>query len=134
MDRRDFLSGCFGGCLMVAGLGSCSKDTERPAEGEVITVDLNTDLLVPGSFVRIKNLLIIRFAEGNLATNFAAMEGICPHAGGELEWANTENRVVCPVHGSRFSPQGSLVNGPAASNLRLFNISVAGNLLEIKVN
>lgn len=119
--------------MVIAAASACSKNVDALTADETIMVDLTRDLLLPGNFLRTKGVLIIRLASGNQAANFAALEAVCPHAGGDLNWSDTENLVVCPVHGSRFSQQGNLVNGPAARNLRKYAISISGNLLEVRI-
>lgn len=39
--------------------------------------------------------------------------GICPHMGGVLHWNTAERSWDCPLHGSRFAPDGSVLEGPA---------------------
>lgn len=38
---------------------------------------------------------------------------VCPHLGGRLCWNQAEGTWDCPVHGSRFSPEGTVLSGPA---------------------
>lgn len=37
----------------------------------------------------------------------------CPHVGCELEWNHAERTWDCPCHGSRFSYEGDIIEGPA---------------------
>jgi Rieske Fe-S protein len=34
-----------------------------------------------------------------------------------LQWNNDEKSFDCPLHGSRFTGLGTVINGPAVSNL-----------------
>lgn len=43
---------------------------------------------------------------------------VCPHLGGILTWNDAETSWDCPLHGSRFSPAGDLLEGPATSGLK----------------
>jgi len=43
---------------------------------------------------------------------------VCPHVGGVLQWNADEKSFDCPLHGSRFTIDGVVVNGPAISNLK----------------
>ncbi len=45
------------------------------------------------------------------------MSAICPHKGCGVEWHTGEKDWYCPCHGSRFSPTGKLLKGPATRDL-----------------
>lgn len=47
-----------------------------------------------------------------------SVSAVCPHLGGILGWNEAERSWDCPLHGSRFSKVGELLEGPATSNLR----------------
>lgn len=49
--------------------------------------------------------------------NVTEMSALCPHLKGIVCWNQTEKTFDCPIHGSRFSPQGLCLTGPAKSNL-----------------
>ncbi|MGC0251413.1 FAD-dependent oxidoreductase [Pseudactinotalea sp. Z1748] len=41
----------------------------------------------------------------------------CPHMGGLVRWNDAEQSWDCPLHGSRFTAGGDLIEGPATSGL-----------------
>ena len=43
---------------------------------------------------------------------------ICSHLGGTLRWNDAERSWDCPLHGSRFTPDGAVLEGPATRPLR----------------
>lgn len=43
---------------------------------------------------------------------------VCPHLGGAVRWNPVEHTWDCPVHGSRFTPHGDPIGGPAISGLK----------------
>jgi len=43
---------------------------------------------------------------------------ICPHLGCIVQWNAIEKSFDCPCHGSRFSCEGKLLNGPARTDLQ----------------
>lgn len=45
--------------------------------------------------------------------------GICPHLGGVLRWNDAEATWDCPLHGSRFDRDGSVLEGPARRPARV---------------
>ena len=42
----------------------------------------------------------------------------CPHMGCALKWNEEEQSWDCPCHGSRFTAEGKLLDGPATGNLK----------------
>ncbi len=43
---------------------------------------------------------------------------VCPHMGGVLQWNDDEKSFDCPLHGSRFTAYGAVINGPANCGLK----------------
>jgi hypothetical protein len=42
---------------------------------------------------------------------------VCPHLGGIVNWNDADRAWECPLHGSRFAPDGTLLEGPATGDL-----------------
>jgi glycine/D-amino acid oxidase-like deaminating enzyme len=46
------------------------------------------------------------------------VSGVCSHLGGIVRWNDAERSWDCPLHGSRFGPDGRVLEGPAVCGLR----------------
>lgn len=51
-----------------------------------------------------------------------AFSAVCPHLGCIVQWNGDEKSFDCPCHGSRFSCDGMVTNGPAKTNLSKIHI------------
>ena len=137
MERRKFISEVG---LSVAGicavcLGACSKSSAPgggvgPANVN-FSVDLNSSLLNVGNSIVQSGVIVVRLAAGNTASSFTAVQVSCTHEGSAINYNTGQGIFICPNHGSRFSTNGTVILGPASSNLRQYNISVVGNSLNV---
>jgi Rieske Fe-S protein len=46
-----------------------------------------------------------------------AVSAVCTHLGGVLSWNDAECTWDCPLHASRFAPDGTRIEGPATRDL-----------------
>lgn len=53
-----------------------------------------------------------------------ALRTVCTHLGGVLRWNTAEQSWDCPLHGSRFDPDGRVIEGPATRDLSRTDHSV----------
>ena len=72
----------------------------RPGQGAVIRRGL-------------RKIAVYRDEEGRLHEHSA----VCPHLHAIVRWNEIEKTWDCPAHGSRFTPDGQVVNGPANRGL-----------------
>ncbi|MFE3847017.1 FAD-dependent oxidoreductase [Flavobacterium sp. LB3P45] len=62
----------------------------------------------------LKKIAAFRDEQNNVHLSSA----VCPHLGGILQWNADEKTFDCPMHGSRFTNEGKVINGPATSDLK----------------
>ncbi len=54
--------------------------------------------------------------------NLHACTAVCPHLGAILQWNADEKSFDCPAHGSRFTTEGKVINGPAVTDLKKLEV------------
>ena len=105
-----FKEGEFGGIFTFGKVSDLPKDGEAPA-----------------NFPKVK-LWLSKTDEG-----LVALYKVCPHLGCLYGWADVTQRFECPCHGSKFTPDGEFVSGPAPRSLDRFKIIATrpdGSVLE----
>jgi Rieske Fe-S protein len=143
INREEFLNKLTGGLAVtcVACMAAaCSKDesvtpgnTTIPAGNTSgVTVNLATELKNVNDFIAKSGVIVIRTATGNTSNSFLAFSSSCPHAGATVEYNSSTTSFLCAAHGSTFSANGSLVNGPATKGLTSLVIVIVGSTLTVK--
>jgi len=46
-----------------------------------------------------------------------AVSAVCSHLGGVVAWNDADRTWDCPLHASRFAPDGTRIEGPAIDDL-----------------
>jgi len=87
-------------------------DKLKPGEGGIISFGM-------------KKIAAYRDEQNNLHTCTA----VCPHLGAILQWNAEEKSFDCPAHGSRFTTDGKIINGPATSDLIKLTVKEENRML-----
>lgn len=141
MKRYEFLTvlGVSAGTVIFAPfLASCSKEltlTTDPIPLGASGVDFALDLTQPAYSVLLTNggslvksgIIIARTSAGA----YVAVASACTHEGATVVFDSPNSKFNCPNHGSNFGTNGSLLNGPATSALKMYNTQLTGTSLRI---
>ena len=118
-----------------SGGGSASDLTMlqgRFANARVQVTTAGTPLANVGGSARVESeaglFLITRISD----TAFTVVEGSCAHEGCPIT-GGTATQYVCNCHGSRYSLNGQVQQGPAKSNLRQYANTFADGVVTITV-
>jgi cytochrome b6-f complex iron-sulfur subunit len=140
MDRRTFMTwvglGLMADCLPVM-IAAAAEPKFRLAkartDGFVVVgtlSELQSKGVIKTSQLAAGPLLVIRNPQDS--SKVIAVNSICPHKGCEVDWKAKNNQFVCPCHGARFKPDGSLAKGPATRPLSSFKAKIEGNSVLVK--
>ena len=117
------------------GGGSASDLTlvqGRFANSRVQVTTTGTPLANIGGSARVESVaglfLISRISD----VAFTVVDGTCTHEGCAVTGA-TDTQYVCPCHGSRYSKNGQVQQGPAKASLRQFANTFADGVLTINL-
>lgn len=61
----------------------------------------------------------------NQAISNYGINAVCTHLGCVVPWNASENKFICPCHGSQYDNTGKVVRGPAPLSLALAHATVA---------
>lgn len=62
--------------------------------------------------------------EGNQLASYG-LNAVCTHLGCVVPWNASENKFMCPCHGSQYNSEGKVVRGPAPLSLALAHVDVS---------
>lgn len=124
--------------LSIFGVGffsSCAKDEDinptnnnynalSPTANTSIVINDNTVVIDLNSLQSLKNdggwVLIqqARMLVVNNGNGFNSLTSVCTHSGSDNNWSLNSKQFVCSCHGSIFTLDGIVVNGPATEPLQ----------------
>jgi cytochrome b6-f complex iron-sulfur subunit len=136
MDRKEFLASLGIGAaafVCLSGLQGCQVN--NPVSAAPTNVDFTLDLTDPansalknnGGYIYKSGIIVARTTSGT----FVAVYSACTHEGTTVTFESSNNRFHCAAHGSNFSTNGSVINGPANQALHQYNLSLTGNSLRV---
>jgi cytochrome b6-f complex iron-sulfur subunit len=106
-----------------AGGGLLAKDSL----GKDVIASAFLDTHSPGDRVLVQGLkgdptyLVVR-EDSSLETY--GINSVCTHLGCVVPWNASENKFICPCHGSQYDATGKVVRGPAPLSLALAHADV----------
>ena len=147
-ERRAFLKKA-GGLTAIAILGgvslpSCSNDDETLT---MLSEDINSGsgIVLAGNITKI-NLELQPILKNNggwiliqeaklLVINddgtYKALTSVCTHSACDNRWGLSGGDFICNCHGSKFTPDGIVIAGPANKDLTKYNTSLNENVLTV---
>jgi cytochrome b6-f complex iron-sulfur subunit len=63
--------------------------------------------------------------EGDKTIANYGINAVCTHLGCVVPWNASENKFICPCHGSQYNAEGKVVRGPAPLSLALVHANVS---------
>jgi len=133
LTRRDFLVGASacaaalcGGCIITNKAPTFDADPDG-------TLPVPEALAVPGAQIKVRmpgipeEVLVWRDGKG-----LGAASVVCTHRGCEVGFNADQGTLDCPCHGSRFNPDGSVLQGPAKRPLQSYRVTEEGGRLRIR--
>ncbi|WP_297095421.1 Rieske (2Fe-2S) protein [uncultured Draconibacterium sp.] len=141
MERKEFIKKfAYGGSILLTApaiLSACSSSDDDfvpndPDEPNTdVTIDLTSstyeDLGTIGGYAYSGNIMIFRTGENT----YLALSKVCTHEGCTVAYNHDNGNILCPCHSSRFTTSGAVINGPAPTSLKKYNVQKDGDILTI---
>jgi cytochrome b6-f complex iron-sulfur subunit len=129
VSRRDFLGELTIGALGIAGLGGVALTYQYFSPNVLFepasTFRAGSPDLYPVNSVTIlldQQVYIVRTSGG-----FFAVSAVCTHLGCVTQWKPEATMIACPCHGSKFTPEGKKLEGPAPRPLPHYSITLTAD-------
>lgn len=141
MNRRSFVKQSCTACLavsagmMIGTLSSCASLPTYQATVTDHTVSVPVELFANSNFQLIQprgmyyNIGLRKETDGT----YTALLLRCTHADNQLIVSANGNGFTCNLHGSKFNPEGQVVNGPATHALKKYATVVTSNHIIIHI-
>lgn len=139
MNRKDFLQKTGATALLISMgvlLDGCSDDAEdlTPDDGKTVSFSLAGS---PFDTLKTTDSWLLHPTENILLVNvnsiIRAFTSVCTHQGCVTDWTYNSPTFTCNCHGSKFNNKGEVTAGPAASNLKEYQVKVEGDDVTIAV-
>lgn len=135
MKRKEFLSALGVGAAAIACsycFEGCKPEDIPAAPANVdftldLTASANAALTTKGGYIY-KDSIIVALTKNE---SYVALSLACTHAGTAVQYDLNSNEFYCPAHGSNFTTDGSVVNGPASDPLTKYKTSLNGTSLRV---
>jgi cytochrome b6-f complex iron-sulfur subunit len=133
-SRRKFLGACLTGAAVVAAGAVIWPIFEflRPRSGqtgtEKVTFAINDIPEGEAKFFEYagSSAVIIK-TKGN----FIALSAVCTHMGCIVQWEKDKQDFLCPCHGGRFAPDGTVLGGPPPKPLPKLPMQMVGDKIMV---
>ncbi len=146
MKRRDFLSWVGVGGLasfLPMAIAACSPSGESTRNAST-TTDTNLTASGTDNFEAVGTLLELdtqgqilneSFGNGGISVTrnpedseiLYAVNPTCTHNRCTVGWNEGDRKYICPCHGAEYSPDGTVLKGPATENLSPYLVKIEGD-------
>jgi Rieske Fe-S protein len=135
-SRRAFISHV-SGAVLAALVGIESVDANeryevREIAGVIVAPSSKAFPLPAGDGVSIDKqaqVILVRYQGKVIAFNLA-----CPHENTALRWKQGAGKFECPKHNSRYTPEGTFIDGRATRNMDRLHIARDGNNITVDLS